>query len=91
MLRELKNDSFEFSLKDKRLLGLEKERGVGGDLKTIFKHTEGCQWRQIETGDPRRWVELSSRFQLALQKLEPWNNGLDSFHEKQCACPWRCV
>lgn len=54
MLKQLSKGTFEFPLKEKRLLGLEKESGVWGDLKSIFKHIEGCQWTQIETCDPRR-------------------------------------
>lgn len=54
MLKELRKDSFEFPLKGKRLFGLEKESGVWGDLNSIFKHTEDCQWTQIEICDPRK-------------------------------------
>lgn len=57
-----KNVSVEFWLKDKRLFGLEKERhgAFGGDIETCHPRGPGKD----------QGVEISGRFQLALQKMD---------------------
>lgn len=56
----------------------------------IQRSVSGDRWTLVALEDQVRIseVEISSRFQLALPKLNVYKKGLDPFHEQECACPW---